>query len=329
MPSIQYVHLAAAPGGENNATSDSTAVVVAAVYSKIKSTRRTYEDNTVEVFWEGILVDPGRVGSATFVQMSNNNNGGFGGTFTTEEAGYTLLQRTDGAFHLRALSWSQVNETDPDDETDKNNNDSKDDDTNKDGSSKNPIPDKITVEKVVSFQKTKKEEISEGPAADTIPGRRRLIMTPQQQQHRHLQSISTVDVLVLITNRAMCEATGLSFGCANNELNRVALNVVLAIAQNNVIQSMNNGFIPIKIRFISTQYLSASDGDKYTNAASLTWITSSRSVQDLRKKNGADLVTVIGSVDPATGACGTSLINGHASVVSWTCFSIFSLTHEM
>jgi hypothetical protein len=314
MPSIQYVHLA----GNNEEEDD---MVVAAEYTKIKSIRRIYEDNTVEVLWEGIILDRDRVGSATFLQLSNT--GALGGTFTTEENGYTLLKfASSGKFHLRALSLSFLNDTEETDKIDSTN-------INKDGSSTNPIADKVTVEKVIPYQKIKEEDISDGPASGAIQGRQRRL-THQQQQHRNLQVFSTVDVLVLITNRAMCEAAGLSIGCANSDLNRVAMNILVGIAQNNVLSSMTNGGIPVRVRFVSTEYLSAtSDNDRFANVATLNWISGSKSIQDLRKKVGADLVAVVGAVDPATGSCGTSQINGHASIVAWTCFSIFTLTHEL
>jgi Metallo-peptidase family M12B Reprolysin-like len=147
---------------------------------------------------------------------------------------------------------------------------------------------------------------------------------------RNLQSNSKVivDVLVCVTNRAMCQEAGLSVGCAFSETNRKPVTDKIALAFEVTNQAMRGVNVPVEVRIARLVYFS--DGDANTDKAALDFLRNDPGVQKHMRDVGADLVTMFtGSTPPSFPAAGIAYLDSPESVNSVEYLSTYVFTHEI
>jgi hypothetical protein len=140
-----------------------------------------------------------------------------------------------------------------------------------------------------------------------------------------------IDLLMIVTNRAMCEAADQTAGCPYNNDTAAAILSLIAMAEAQTNAAMQLVGVAVEIRWVQILFLNAASGDLYANEQSLVQLANSRTVQKWRDDYGADLVAVIGSIDLSTPVCGIAYMLNPFSITAWSpyCFNIYTITHEM
>jgi hypothetical protein len=260
-------------------------------------------------------------------------NGQLVGMFTTEYDSHTLTTLSDGTMQMQSYMWENV----PKEiqmgravQTEKSNAayGSKSSIDNEDSF----VSESVTQQSLVSVPNT--TIVEDSKASDVIQGP----MDPQR--HRTLRRVQTIDVvrenttidlLVIVTNRAMCEAANKTAGCPYNDDNAAAMLSLLAVAEAQTNAAMQMVGVAVEIRWVQIIFLVAESGDLFGNENSLAKLASSSTVQKWRDDYGADLVAAIGSLDPVTPYCGMAYMLDAFSITALHpyCFNIFTITHEM
>lgn len=268
------------------------------VYRKMKSEMRTMEDGETETVWVGVN---DRMGFATLVQTPD----GMAGSFTTSTATYSLMQAPDGTMQMKTILWADL----PDE------GDSKEEtltmalnDTTSMERMTPPAPPNKVINTVV-------DEVD----SPTANGPSRFL-----RQSRQLQT-SNIRVLLLVTNRAMCENAGLRAGCTLTSFTRTAfsLRVPILVSQTNT--AMQGVRVDAQIEIVDTIFLSSSY-DPDPDSATLTVLRTNPTVARWRSESRADLVAII------TGSgsyCGLATVGGFVSATSHLCLDGYTFTHEV
>ena len=287
------------------------------IYSKIKSATRRSVNGGQEVLWQGALEGDG-IGFATFVQSAK---GQMSGTFSTGRFSYSLITFADGSTNVQATSWSNFPDSEPEDP---------------------PSSAEIVAQDA-------NEDLHLGKVSVISSGHKRFVPEPWQQDpetksktedlppnralrgkqpgaHRTLQEIIEVDVLVIVTNRAMCEYTGLKVGCSTTDENRAPVESALAIAQEQTNEAMSTVGIPVETRIVDIAFLEGTFDGRPTKKT-LNVMLSDANIAKLRSDAGADLVVLVTGFDRKT--CGIAYLNMHVSAISYTCFGSYTYTHEL
>lgn len=280
----------------------------AAVYTKSKSTTRTLTDGSQEVVWEGALMDKGRVGFATLVQMAN---GFVAGTFTTETNTYSLVQMPDGTLQVQVKEWKDAMEGGSTHEEQR-------EPLNHVKSAK---PVSISAAMSVHPATHVTKSVSSQGEATAIQG-------PNRNLRRNLQANSVIDVLVIVTDRARCEHAGLSPGCAFTDSNTAAIASKIPVIESQTNTAMQGVDVAAEIRIVEVIYL-APGYDGRPNGNTLEDFERYPIIGQWRNEAGADLVAMITGDDPAGQAGGIAYLNSYQSVTSHTQLQFNAFTHEV
>jgi Metallo-peptidase family M12B Reprolysin-like/PT repeat len=142
--------------------------------------------------------------------------------------------------------------------------------------------------------------------------------------------IRIVDVLFVVTNRALCEYIGLYNNntfktCPITPSNRAPMDSRLQLS----ISETNTALISInvQVRISHIVYLNESSTyDPISDRIGINSISTNTDIQSLRTQTGADLVSVIAG----RGAnCGLAAIKGYRSIVNQGCLKQYTLSHEI
>jgi Metallo-peptidase family M12B Reprolysin-like len=145
--------------------------------------------------------------------------------------------------------------------------------------------------------------------------------------HRLLQkaTMTTIDVLVIVTNRGLCEYIGSNNPCKLTSTNIAPMDARIKI----VVSDTNNALRPIyvQINVVRTIYYDEnSDYDPIPNEDSYVLVEQDSVVRELRDAAGADLVALITG---NSGPCGIAKLNNWLSITSHHCLMQYTMTHEI
>lgn len=295
MPSFIFTGMASDENDDDNN---------AAAFTKIKATKRIMDSVSEEIVWEGTITESDRVGFATLVRIAN---GDVAGHFSTETTTYSLLNVPDGTLQIRAENWADF----PEEEEEE-------------GSSASldlPSIDAFTAEVSVEPDTSGETTTSKGKGTAIEGPNGRMLRTGDGRKLPH--ALEVIDVLVLITNRAMCEYAGLSYGCAYSDSIRSPIESRLSLLQSETNSAMQGVGANVKIRIVGIKFL-GDDFDGYANSGTLSYIGDDVNVQAWRDELGADLVAII-----TGGGGGMARVNGFQSATGYRNFNVFTFTHEV
>jgi len=290
-------------------------------------TKTASRDKGRETVWQGTLEGTGGLGFATFVRSAG---GQLSGTFSTEKAAHFLITFPDGSTHVKATPWSAFQDTvggvvheAP---------------TTKSSASLNEIA-AADLSAFVSFYPKEHghftPEIYRPETKLLVPPHRMLRGEGQDPitaaQNRLLQENFQVDVLVVVTNRAMCEFAGLEVGCPVTEANRAPMESAMSIAQVQTNEAMQGVGIPVETRIVQVIFLEDASFDAEPDTNTLDVLLYDQNVAQWRQDIGADLVAMI--TGPGTGqyqyVCGIAYLNTPVSATSSACLQGYTFTHEL
>jgi hypothetical protein len=304
-------------------------------YGRIRTVEHTYPDGSRRVSWIGTIMSTpiSSYGFATIVQMPN---GQLVGSFTTETESHTLINSSssDGSMQMQSHMWEQVQNIsmgqgihvkDPE-KTDSNTlfTEKEEDISVAESTMVTSIPIRI-----VSEDSSDETNMIQGP---THRQRRQNFRRVQNSPENNNNNNNTIiDLLMIVTNRAMCEAANQNAGCPYNDDNAAAMLSRIALGEAQTNAAMQLVGVSVEIRWVQVIFLDATSGDLPANEQSLIKLFNSRTVQQWRDDYGADLVAAIGAVDPVTPICGMAYIFNPISITAWNsyCFNIYTITHEM
>jgi len=287
-----------------------------AVYTKIKATTRMMNSGHQETIWEGVIMDKGHVGFATLVRRAN---GKISGTFSADEAAYSLTNLADGTLQVRKSLWRDALESgDPDDESEE--------DEHIPLAALKAVEKDSEIEAAVfvkpDISGSVRTSIGEGFAAVVNPNNNREL---RGGKGRSLQSKPVIDVLVLITNRAMCESAGRKYGCQATETNREPLESKIPLLQSQSTNAIQSVGVSAEIRIVGVIHLEPSH-DYFPGSAAANVIRTDSNIKQWRDDYGADLVAMI--TGPGGSYGGWAYYNSFASTSSYTQMPYYTFTHE-
>jgi Metallo-peptidase family M12B Reprolysin-like len=291
----------------------------AVVYTKTKATSRIMDSGAEEVAWHGVIAETGRVGFATLVRVASGN---VVGTFTTELATYELIKMPDGNLHVRSIYWDDLTES----------SDGKEEDQLflEEGASSRTNNGIAAVD---SFRRDTSGTItsSTGEGATMMEHSNRQLL--RDGGERILQENVVIDVLVIITNRAMCEFAGLSYGCESTDDNKGPINEKIPVLEAQTNSAMQVVGDAVEVRIVEVIHLAADGFDGRPTGSTLDVISNDLYIQQWRNDSGADLVAMLtGSNDPnifGSETFGISALNSFESAVSALRLSAYTFTHEL
>ena len=270
------------------------------VFTKTEATRRTVDDGLVEVVWHGSLSDSERFGHATLIQKSDGN---VAGILSTETSAFTLKTLPDGSLELEESFWADDFEDSVYEEEYIEESDSiVDGDAGSDES--------FTSAMVVDSPTSVTSETSWGQGIGVFDeGENRSL----RDENRILQQFRNVDVLILITNRAMCSAARLSAGCALNASSRAPIEGMVKVVEEQTNAAMQAVGVRTSVTFVRIVHLNASYDGRPTSET-LRELSASQTVASWRAGAGADLVAMVTGEDPNGLIGGLSYLNRAWSV---------------
>lgn len=283
-----------------------------AVFTKTKATVCQMGNGSKEVVWEGAIMESGRVGFATLVR---GVNGDIAGSFSTEAATYSLITMPDGSVQVRAQLWKDADLDDLEDE-------GNDEDLAKRepaAPSSSKSESKLSPMMFVHFDNSGITKTFWGNST-LIEGPKHMLRTGG---NRNLQGNHRIDVLVIVTNRAMCEYAGLPYGCALTASNTAPIEQRLRVVQSETNQAMQGVGVNAEIRIIGLVHLTA-DFDGGADGYSLDVIDKSSNVRDWRNAAGADLVHMI-----TGGSGGIATVNSYRAVTGYQSLNSYVFIHEV
>jgi len=274
------------------------------VYTMTKTTLETLEDGSEETLWMGSLSGV-NFGLASLVLGSN---GGLAGNFNTAEAAYSVIQIPDATILVREMLWKDAIEPSSPIEQALL------------GGRSDITDTKLSTAMAFEKPKTKDTKTSFGNGA-VIKGINRKL----SDHDRKLQGVTNVALLILVTNRAMCESAELAFGCQYSEATAAPMIGFLSIALAQTNGSLQEVGVPVSISaqviFLEPPF------DIRPNNDALAFMETSQDIDGWRDEYEADLVTMIAGKGPAGQAAGIAVLDGFQSVTGktyhWHCW--FSL----
>lgn len=258
----------------------STALGVRLAYTKTEATQRKVVGG-LEVVWHGSLSEANRFGLATLIQKSDGN---LAGIFSTETSAFTLTSMPAGSLQLKEAFWVDAPE-----------------DSDADIAPSAPegdIGDDIKAEKlfsglIVESPKTMESITSGGKGVDVTEGGNRSL----KDGNRSLQAMINVDVLILITNRALCETAKLPVGCDVTNESRAPIEGMVKVVEEQTNTAMSAVGVNTKVTFVRIVHLSPGY-DGRPSGTTLQDMRNSNSIADWRTGAGADLVSMVTGADP-------------------------------
>jgi hypothetical protein len=338
----------------SSANGSSSSSVEEIVYEKTQSTWRTTASGRGVETWHGTVIVNRRrrgakssssssvlrnMGFATLLRYDDNNQN-LVATVTTDSTIYELGRWSNGTTYVQSTLWASVPDGEGVEVSDRlepvpRNN------LNKSNSTRNS-----TLHVAGSFQPEADVTMStsHGRAAVVMSdsdGRRlnvfdRTVTRTNSSNSRLVgggsgsrNSAVVIDVLVLATNRAVCQVAGLSSSCTYSDatvqtlLNKLAL----AVEQTNVALSTVN--VAATIRIVSVKVLTATF-DANPDVAALEVLRRDPQIRAWMTESGADLVALLtGSIPTGFPAAGSAYIDRPESVVSVDYLAAYTFTHEI
>ncbi len=146
---------------------------------------------------------------------------------------------------------------------------------------------------------------------------------------RELHTGPVVDVLVIVTNRAMCQAASLAAGCAFTPANIKPIEDKIVLANQQTISAVQDVGVSLSFRIVRVVHLAALF-DANPDAAALEILRFDSNIQTWRDEVGADLVAMLtGSLPSGFRAAGIAYLNRPESVTSIDYLSSYTFTHEL
>ena len=265
---------------------------VEVVYYKIEATQRTIAGGFLEVVWHGSISDSDRIGLATLIQKSDGN---VAGIFSTETSAFMLSTMPEGTLELKETFWADdFDDSVVDDEVEPENY------ITGDAVEEETFSSAMVIDSLMSEAST----TSWGNGAGVSGGESRSL----RDGNRNLQSLTNVDVLILITNRAMCGAARLPAGCTLNARNRAPIEGMVKVVEEQTNTAMQAVGVRTAIRFVRTVHLS-NGYDGRPSRESLQDMRNSEAVSSWRAGAGADLIAMVTGDDPSGTVGGISYLN--------------------
>ena len=286
------------------------------------------------------------IGFATLVQ--DTATGQICGTLTTRTTTYALVTTAFGSLEARAVHWKDHprDEHDVDDGNDSSGLGGRSDTRG------SPFP--TDDSNVVSFQFPFSDftsggstiEVFDGPAVnitfdsiendDNFNNNTKRVLRERQLPESNddgREEVAIIDILVIVTNRAMCEYAGVAAGCdatLTTYTDPIVLKIELLEAEFNNAMELDK-ITNVKVRVVDIRILPAvtSDNEIYTQTETLTFMDSSALLQEWRTQVYADMVILIASANPARLSCGRGQLKGVNAVTSYECLEAYSWTHEV
>jgi Metallo-peptidase family M12 len=149
-------------------------------------------------------------------------------------------------------------------------------------------------------------------------------------QRRLQNSTLFLDILIIVTNLAMCEYAGLKDGCDPTESNKLPILQKISLLQeefNFAISSV--GIVNVQLRVVGVRILPSALLEIYASTETLNYLRSDVTIQGWRNETSADMVLLLTGLDPVSFACGRAVQGGSAAVVAVQCLETYSFTHEV
>jgi hypothetical protein len=316
----------------STARASKSSVTNQVMYVKTESTKRTSANGLEEVVWRGITEtshddgsgDESTMGFATILMRydteassSSKEDSTFVAFLSTNTTIYDIGRLWNGTLSVKTMLLSEA----------------------KDGMGIE-APDKPLEPNVATSRFQVAGSIQPEYTSDTMEtssGSQSLLQQypikeekEDEDRGRSLQSNSKVivDVLVCVTNRAMCQVAGLNAGCAFSEANRKPVTDKIALAFEVTNQAMRGVGVPVEVRMVRVLYFA--NGDANPDGEALNFLRNDPVVQKQMRDVGADLVTMFtGSVPAGFPAAGIAYLNAAESVNSVDYLSDYVFTHEI
>jgi hypothetical protein len=267
------------------------------VYTKTEATQRTVENGLVEIAWHGSLSESARFGHATLIQTSDGN---VAGILSTETSSFTLKTMPDGTLELEETFWADDFEDSVYEEEYLEESDSL-----VEGDAEETFTPAMIVDSPISVT----SETSWGQGIDVAEGENRSL----RDENRSLQQLRRVDVLVLVTNRAMCSAARRSAGCSLDASSRAPIEGMIKVVEEQTNTAMQAVGVRTSVKFVRIVHLNT-NYDGRPSSAGLRDLSSSQTVASWRAGAGADLVAMVTGDDPNGLIGGISYLNRPWSV---------------
>lgn len=278
-----------------------------AVYMKMSSKSVTMDSGATQTVWHGAMVDGG-LGFATMVQAPD---GTMSGSFTTDYAAFSVMTAEDGTSQMKMTLWADFPEE-------------------AETASSNSTDVTADVDFVVDTTVTPVTMIGSVASTDTDVARKELYGPGGRflRQSRNLQTTSVIRVLVVVTNRAICEFSGLRSGCALSNRTRTAFDGKIPVLQEQTNSAMQGVGVDARIEIADVIYL-APGYDGGPDVTTLDVIRSNSVVAGWRQDSSADLVAFITGNDRSGQNCGIAYVNSFESSTSHSCLDGFTFSHEL
>lgn len=204
-----------------------------AVYMKVSSEKVTMDSGATQTIWHGAMMGES-MGFATLVQTID---GTVAGTFTTEDAAYSVMTDPNGTMQMKMTPWADF----PDGAA-----------ANATTTASNSTTDiEIAAESFVPPMVMNGTVLSKD--LDTV----RTVVTAGHSGRRLLRSrqlqTSTVRVLLIVTDAARCEYAGLQAGCA--ETTSTPFDARVPLLQDEMNRAMQSVGVPAEIQIVNVVYL--------------------------------------------------------------------------
>ena len=269
---------------------------VAVVYKAMSTEQVTMDSGATQTTWRGIM--KGGLGFATMMQTSD---GSMTGTFSTQDAAYSVMTDLNGNSQMKMTRWVDfAPEGDEHEATRRTTTGTR---FLSEPTAVLQAPPMTMAGNMVSKKVRDIRPNLKGPS------RRFLGST-----HRALQ-ISSVRVLLIVTNAAMCEYVGLAAGCdASSSSTPFADRVPLL--QDEMISAMQGVGVNAEIQIVDVIYL-APGYDVVPDDFVLDQVSADSTIAQWRQDSQADLVAFI--THSGGNYCGIAHLPGAFSVTSVSC----------
>jgi len=278
------------------------------IYTKIEATSRLVQGGIV-IVWKGSISETGRFGFATLIQHSNGN---VAGIFSTETSAFKLSTMPDGTMQLKETFWEDALE-------------------NEEIEMSTPEYDLIGSEEyvdsamVVDIPKSAAVYKSSRGNGLTVSGGANRIL---RDGNRDLQDLINIDVLILITNRALCESAELAVNCTLTDESKAPIEEMLKVVEEQTNEAMQGVGVRTSITFVRLIYIDAGF-DGRPSVESLEVLRTSPNIATWRSQSGADLVAMVTGNDPDGRIGGMAYLNSPQSVSSFSSIQFYTMTHEI
>lgn len=283
------------------------------VFKKTHSTIRTLKNGKIEVTWHGGIIDNGRIGFATILLTGN---GDLVATFSTQSSVFELDTLPNGILRVKATLWKDV----------------------VDGEGIEPGGAKLAstprmANARFNFVGSFDPDQSGSVTTSSVNGVVAKENSKRGNVFERSAAINTiVDILILVTNRAMCEVAGLANNCVYNTKNAQPIRnkISLAILQTNT--AMLTVEIPVSMRIVRIVHLSSDFETTQVNPGEdvLEFLRLDKQIRQLRDEAGADLVSLLtGGLPSGFPSAGIAYIDSAESVTSTDALATYTFTHEI